>query len=76
MTEKQYLSFSHLSLEDLTPFEKSQLSAYNFAKNLDQAVSISSLIDAYADAGSEEESFLDLAYQAFLKESQLSKISH
>ncbi len=73
MVEKSYLRFSHLNLEDLTPFEKSQLSAYIFAKNIDQAVSISSLVDAYQDADEDEQAFLDLAYQAYIKESLLNQ---
>jgi len=74
--EKLYLSFSHLSLEDLTPFEKSQVAAYVFAKNLDQAVNLSSLLDAYKDAEEAESDFLDLAYKAYIKENELDGVSH
>ena len=73
MIEKLYLSFSHLSLEDLTPFEKSQINAYVFAKNLDQAVNISSLLDAFADASETESDFLDSAYRAYLKENVVNE---
>ncbi len=76
MVEKFYLRFPHLSLEKLTPFEKSQFSAYMFAIKLDQAVHISSLLDAYSDAEEVESIFLDLAYKEYLKESLRDEISH
>ena len=69
MNENVSSDISIISEDSLTPFERAQLNAYFFAKNINLSVEIQAFFDASEAATKMEEKFLEKAYLAFIEDS-------
>ena len=68
MTENLHPQLSTINKDALTPFERAELNAYFFAKNIDFSVSIQAFFDAEESATDAEKYLLEKTYILFLEE--------